>query len=1335
MSLRKAVEDEQFSYNQLMLYGVHIGHSFYNSVFYTSWLVYTYSQKILILNLYKSLIGMRSGLASISGAVGAYQPTWFINLDQAAGIPVRFLSLSCGEFSATSFWINGFISNFLSVYNTYRKLRKMSWFSYPTRNKNAIDSYNLWYLTRSTWPRNIFISNVCFSYQPAKESLHLGIPCLGIVDSNTYTHVVSVPIPGNDDSFACLVFYNDFISKFILSRKFALVISWYYNVRRKSRLLSFKDWFIKKEIYKENNNKSFFFNKKNFIKNLKFRFNFIKNIQLGMNTLFSINIKHKKKNFEYLDVYLDQQVDQSNKLSDRDWKKNVKLYLLNIEPFIKYLRSLFINRDLWGAYKFVRRRFFKGKYFRTNLLTHNYFDTNIKIDRFYKTHYRWCWLKTPAALIYYKFFVIYNFARFKQLSKYFIPKNIFGSVIYKLVWEQINPKSHSFNVNIKNKIHIKKELWSSYPIKNLYKLYNKDHKVFIKNSLFQLINKKKWVYLNLKDRLYFLNELKLYKCVTKFKIHNLNFYSYKNYYKFKNFIKNFIKKYTNKLPGALIFFFQKTLDNICELMDIDYDWLENAKSNNHRYYYRTYKKTLYNKKKWTIRSAIHQLKRDKHNIYKLPDTKLFRKRLPYMEPEDYKAYMKAKSDAITKAKVIAEATQARIKFRALNKDNYTLPLIITNNKSISNDINIISNPKLIFNNIKKLIDINFIKHNNINYICNYTNINNNKIKYLYKIKRTKNYINFIKHIEYDLNYLDFISFFKLTAIDDNTLHLKKKFIYRILIIYFKNLPTNIWLISKGFLFYFYNLFFNNISYNIPIAFNTFIAHYLYTLHSSFFSRRSKLIWIALINRSNYWNNTNYNKFKTNITTNTKVKRLGSFSYFVNTKYLYYIYLSKNPFKLNTTAYWNYSAYTNFISWNKTVLYYTRSWKFFIDNSNTTLKNFFRDLYLNHKYKGNKVIINNYSINNNTIKKSIKIINTSNRLSNNFKYGLGWFTFPKNISYRDWFFEKKFFTFPIWFYTLKSKILDYTNIFRYKVHLHSFLDLIKFESGCMPIVGDTVVDNPIFTEDQINIYFLCARVYFEDDLSLKAKFWLLRFLRFKLIRSLPLEIKEAILDYIRYDRRISWSIKQKLLTNLGRFIDWTIPSGQKYMLYKKIWFTRHYTRELRDKKLLERIASFYIWKKKRSKFLKVCEHVFYKHRNMLFRHIFAPKKIIPAAVLEQELTDKNNRKLIFRLGYDYPSLKNSDHQKNRLFSPLNKLFLKFYNIPIIKGDPRLNNYLNNFKIKLWNRRKRLPKQRRCRRTNKRLFYNKYSKIYYNPSDNYNSKVHVRNFIKMYGYKWV
>lgn len=430
-----------------MLYGVHIGHSFKNSVFYTAWLVYTYSQQILILNLFKTLKGMRSGLASLVGTTNSYNPVWFINLDQAAGITVRFTAMSCGEFSATSFWINGFIANYNSVYNTYRKLRKMSFFSYPGRNKNAVDSYNIWYLTRLTWPRTTFISNVSFSYQAAIESQQLGIPCIGIVDSNTYTHVTSIPIPGNDDSIDCLVFYNDFISKFILLKKYILIITWYYNIRSNKRLFKFKDWFKDKFIKK----KEFLINKKlKVLDNIKYRFNPLKNIQLGMNVLFSQNSKYLLKNFEYLDIYKDGIIDRS--YYDNE---DVGYYLIKkTKHFIKELldiRNILYAKKLWSIYKAIRHKYLKSNYFRANLLTQNYFRTNIKIDRFYKTHIRYKHINSFISK-FYKFYVIYNFSKVKQLSTKKILHNYFETLYLKLVINQFIPKSDNIEVNFTNKI-------------------------------------------------------------------------------------------------------------------------------------------------------------------------------------------------------------------------------------------------------------------------------------------------------------------------------------------------------------------------------------------------------------------------------------------------------------------------------------------------------------------------------------------------------------------------------------------------------------------------------------------------------------------------------------------------------------------------------------------------------------------------------------------------------------------------------------------------------------------------------------------------------------------
>ena len=51
----KSVSHLKVTYNQLLFYGIHIGHTFSNSLIFSSWLVYSYIKNILIINLYKSI--------------------------------------------------------------------------------------------------------------------------------------------------------------------------------------------------------------------------------------------------------------------------------------------------------------------------------------------------------------------------------------------------------------------------------------------------------------------------------------------------------------------------------------------------------------------------------------------------------------------------------------------------------------------------------------------------------------------------------------------------------------------------------------------------------------------------------------------------------------------------------------------------------------------------------------------------------------------------------------------------------------------------------------------------------------------------------------------------------------------------------------------------------------------------------------------------------------------------------------------------------------------------------------------------------------------------------
>lgn len=68
----------KITYSQLLLYGIHVGHSFANSLLYSSWLVYSYTKQILIINLYKTFILWKIGFRSVALACWARSPIWFI---------------------------------------------------------------------------------------------------------------------------------------------------------------------------------------------------------------------------------------------------------------------------------------------------------------------------------------------------------------------------------------------------------------------------------------------------------------------------------------------------------------------------------------------------------------------------------------------------------------------------------------------------------------------------------------------------------------------------------------------------------------------------------------------------------------------------------------------------------------------------------------------------------------------------------------------------------------------------------------------------------------------------------------------------------------------------------------------------------------------------------------------------------------------------------------------------------------------------------------------------------------------------------------------------------
>lgn len=359
-------------YSHLLLYGVHVGHSLQNTLTHASWFVIGFRQKLSIINLFKTFYNLRLSLIVFSNVVLYQGPIWFINLDTSMNRYVKMSSFNCGEFPVTSNWIRGSISNYFSVFNTFRRNMQINGSALPQkylRYRKGI--FSNWFLTRFSWPRAAFVSNVSKSYLPSIECFSLRIPGVGVVDTNTYGQCISLPIPGNDESVPSIIFYNDFISNFILVKKYSKVASWFFNVRASKRTMDFISW-IKLDSLNSNALPTDLFN------TVTFASNSIQNITQG----FALRVSQsfwRDTFYEKLDFFIPE-----NLKTDA-----FALFFSLVKTksrTLAYINYTFFS-NFWRSTRLYKSRFLTESNFRLHFLKPYFFKKKFIPKKTYKNRY------------------------------------------------------------------------------------------------------------------------------------------------------------------------------------------------------------------------------------------------------------------------------------------------------------------------------------------------------------------------------------------------------------------------------------------------------------------------------------------------------------------------------------------------------------------------------------------------------------------------------------------------------------------------------------------------------------------------------------------------------------------------------------------------------------------------------------------------------------------------------------------------------------------------------------------------------------------------------------
>lgn len=219
------------SMRQMLEAGVHFGHQtrYWNPKMGTY--IFGSRNKIHIINLEKTLPLFEQALNFIGGLAAKRGKILFVGTKRAAQDIIKEQAIRCGMPYVNHRWLGGMLTNYRTVRQSIKRLKELEAMSQDgTFNKlikkEALElSRELTKLERSlggikdmgSLPDALFIIDVGHEKIAVAEAKRLGIPVVGVVDTNHSPDNIDYMIPGNDDSSRAIQLYNSTVADAILA--------------------------------------------------------------------------------------------------------------------------------------------------------------------------------------------------------------------------------------------------------------------------------------------------------------------------------------------------------------------------------------------------------------------------------------------------------------------------------------------------------------------------------------------------------------------------------------------------------------------------------------------------------------------------------------------------------------------------------------------------------------------------------------------------------------------------------------------------------------------------------------------------------------------------------------------------------------------------------------------------------------------------------------------------------------------------------------------------------------------------------------------------------------
>ena len=214
----------EFSMRQLLEAGVHFGHNTRRWNPKMEPYIFGVRNGIHIIDLQQTVPLLYRAMVAVRDTVKGGGRLLFVGTKRQAASKVAEAAARCGQYYVNHRWLGGMMTNWQTISNSIKRLRSLEEQLAGgtegltkketlglTRERDKLDRALGGIKELGGLPDILFVIDTNKESIAIAEANKLGIPVIGIIDSNSSPAGIDFPIPGNDDAIRAISLYCELI--------------------------------------------------------------------------------------------------------------------------------------------------------------------------------------------------------------------------------------------------------------------------------------------------------------------------------------------------------------------------------------------------------------------------------------------------------------------------------------------------------------------------------------------------------------------------------------------------------------------------------------------------------------------------------------------------------------------------------------------------------------------------------------------------------------------------------------------------------------------------------------------------------------------------------------------------------------------------------------------------------------------------------------------------------------------------------------------------------------------------------------------------------------------